>query len=447
MSTLSILHKTREDTDTDIVPRKTYFVSLKDLYIEDGFNIRNINQAHVNYWRDTFIADEYVPAVVVEVTAQGVKLIDGHHRYKGALAANEAGKSIKRLECKDFVGTEADKIALMITSSQGLPLTPLERGGAYQRLSNQGWSTTEIANKVKRSESDVIQHIQLNECSPYLKSLVNSGSMNYAIAIGIARQHGVYADREAARLMKKAADAGKAKVTKSIAKPQFNAGKARRLVALLCDAAFDSTSGDSLILTAGTAEEIRQILTAYRAGIKSDTEETPAPSEQLSTEPTEQTDDESLPLLKSDIINSSGLEVWACAAAAFGDKPEFAFHESKFAHTWAADSLNNPEAVVVPPDVVFNAIRIITDHRESEELRAWLTSQIEDADNAELVGVMFDRLRTVATETMGDSESPIKNMGDFIALVQNIKSDNWSNIRMLRTEVAAVIAEMPKEEE
>ncbi|MCS5948794.1 hypothetical protein LNP05_23855 [Klebsiella pneumoniae subsp. pneumoniae] len=27
--------------------------------------------------------------------------------------------------------------------------------------------------------------------------------MNYAIAIGISREHGVYADREAARLMKK----------------------------------------------------------------------------------------------------------------------------------------------------------------------------------------------------------------------------------------------------
>jgi ParB family chromosome partitioning protein len=35
--------------------------------------------------------------------------------------------------------------------------------------------------------------------------------MNYAIAIGISREHGVYADREASRLMKKAEAAGKKK--------------------------------------------------------------------------------------------------------------------------------------------------------------------------------------------------------------------------------------------
>lgn len=436
------------DKKSELTTKKTFMVPLSKIYAEEGYNIRELNHAHVIEFRDAFISGEYIPPLAVEVTEHGVKVIDGHHRYHGALAAVELGHEIVRLECKDFVGSEADKIAFMVTSSQGLALTPLERGAAYYRLENQGWTTAAIAKKVKRSESDIIQHLQLHkECSPYLQSLVRSGSMNYAIAIGITREHGVYADREAARLMKKAADAGKAKVTKSIAKPQFNAGKARRLVALLCDAAFDSASGDFLMLSAGTVEEIRQILTEYRAGIKADTDEAPAPTGQLVTEPTEQADDESLPLLKSDIINSSGLEVWACAAAAFGDKPEFVFHESKFAHTWAADSLNNPEAVVVPPDVVFNAIRIITDHRESEELRAWLTSQIEEADNEELVCVMFDRLRTVATETMGDPESPIKNMGDFIALVQNIKSDNWSNIRMLRTEVAAVIAEMPKEEE
>jgi ParB family chromosome partitioning protein len=89
---------------------------------------------------------------------------------------------------------------------------------------------SEIAGKVKRSESDILQHLQLHECTPYIKKLVRDGSMNYAIAIGISREHGVYADREASRLMKKAEAAGKKKVTKSIAKPQFNAGKARKFL-------------------------------------------------------------------------------------------------------------------------------------------------------------------------------------------------------------------------
>lgn len=40
--------------------------------------------------------------------------------------------------------------------------------------------------------------------------------MNYAIAIGISREHGVYADREASRLMKKAEAAGKKKSLKAL---------------------------------------------------------------------------------------------------------------------------------------------------------------------------------------------------------------------------------------
>lgn len=444
MASLGQLYSNKE---SELTTKKTFMVPLSKIYAEDGYNVRELNHAHVIEFRDAFIAGEYLPPLAVEVTERGVKVIDGHHRYHGALAAVEMGHEILRLECKDFVGSEADKIAFMVTSSQGLALTPLERGAAYYRLENQGWTTAAIAIKVKRSESDIIQHLQLHkECSPYLQSLVRSGSMNYAIAIGITREHGVYADREAARLMKKAEAAGKTKVTKSIAKPQFNAGKARRLVELLCDAALSNDSGDSLILTDGTAAEIMRILEEYRAGIKDDAVTTATPPEQPAVQPTEQADGASLPLLKTDILSSSGIEVWACAAAAFGDKNEFDFNESKFAHTWAADSLNDPQAVVVPSEIVIAARSLITDHQESEELRTWLASQIDEADNAEVVDEMFERLRTVATETMGNPESPIFEMAGFIALMQNIKSDNWSNIRALRAEVASAVAHLPKEE-
>lgn len=203
------------DKDAGLTTRKTYNVPLDKIYAEEGYNVRELNPAHVEEFRDAFIAGEYIPPLAVEVTERGVKVIDGHHRYHGALAAIEMGHDIVRLECKDFVGSEADKIAFMVTSSQGLALTPLERGAAYHRLQNQGWSPSEIAAKVKRSESDILQHLQLHECTPYIKKLVRDGSMNYAIAIGISRDHGVYADREASRLMKKAEAAGKKKLPRA----------------------------------------------------------------------------------------------------------------------------------------------------------------------------------------------------------------------------------------
>lgn len=227
---------------------------------------RELNQAHVDEFRDAFIAGEYIPPLAVEVTERGVKVIDGHHRYHGALAAIAMGHDIVRLECKDFVGTEADKIAFMVTSSQGLALTPLERGAAYHRLQNQGWSPSEIAAKVKRSESDILQHLQLHECTPYIKKLVRDGSMNYAIAIGISREHGVYADREASRLMKKAEAAGKKKVTKSIANPQFNAGKARKFLELIASCSEDTSEGLIIEIPPAMRAEIISILREFRHG-------------------------------------------------------------------------------------------------------------------------------------------------------------------------------------
>ncbi|MBP2856150.1 DNA-binding protein [Dickeya oryzae] len=266
MATLNQLYSSKE---TGITVKKTHLVPLTDIYAEDGYNVRELNQAHVQEFKDAFIAGEYIPPLAVEVTERGVKVIDGHHRYFGALAANEDGCEILRLECKDFVGTEADKIAFMITSSQGLALSPLERGASYHRLVNQGWSNAQIAQKVKRSESDVIQHLQLHqECSAYLKSLVRTGSINYALAIDINREHGIYADKVAAKLMEKAEAAGKKKITKSLAKPQFSAVKARRVVELLYDAIPNAGDDDEqngyIIVPRSVIGELMGIIEEYK---------------------------------------------------------------------------------------------------------------------------------------------------------------------------------------
>ncbi|MFK8258303.1 hypothetical protein ACFL9S_11005 [Erwinia sp. AnSW2-5] len=68
--------------------------------------------------------------------------------------------------------------------------------------------------------------------------------------------------------MAKAKAAGKSKLTKSDAIPQFSARKARRLVELLVDAEFERNGdGDYLALAMDTSDEINRILAEYRAGI------------------------------------------------------------------------------------------------------------------------------------------------------------------------------------
>lgn len=270
MSSLSILYKSKDKNGTETTVKKTFLVPLSELYVEPGFNVRDIDQAHVEEFRDAFIDGEYLPPLAVQVTEQGVKIIDGHHRYYGAKLATEAGHEIPRLECKDFVGSEADRIAFMVTSSQGKPLSPLERAAAYQRLSNQGWESSEIAKKVKRSIADVEHHLALLEVGDGLIEMVKSGEVAATTAVALSREHGVNASSVAADQMVKAKAAGKKKLTRSDAIPLFSAVKARRLVELLVDAEFERNGeGDYLALAMDTSDEINRILGEYRKGISS----------------------------------------------------------------------------------------------------------------------------------------------------------------------------------
>ncbi|EDC8080767.1 DNA-binding protein [Salmonella enterica subsp. enterica serovar Agona] len=257
MSSLYQHYKKKGDNGTGIVVNRTFIVPISELYVEPGLNIRDVDLEHVNEFRDAFIAGEYVPPLAVQVTEQGVKIIDGHHRYYGALAATAAGTEIARIECKDFVGSEADRIAFMITSSQGKALSPLERAAAYQRLVNQGRTSAEIAKMVKRSVADVDHHLQLLSCGDELIDMVKAGEVSASTAVALSREHGAQAASVATRQMDKAKAAGKTKLSRSAAIPQLSPARARRLAELLVDAEIE----DNRLTVASTAlEEVMAII-------------------------------------------------------------------------------------------------------------------------------------------------------------------------------------------
>lgn len=264
MSNLLQVYKNKDDNETDITVRKTYLLGVSELYIEPGYNVRDIDQAHVEEFRDAYIAGENVPPLTVQVTKQGVKVIDGHHRWHGAKLAQEAGHEI-RLECKDFVGNEAERIAFMVTSSQGRPLEPLERAAAYQRLKNQGWEPAEIAKKVKRSPSDIDQHLALLTVGDDLIEMVKAGEVAATTAVAMVREHGAKAETVAKTQLAKAKAGGKKRLTRAAAIPQFSATRARRLVELLKDAVLfqDSPDLDYFKLPPGVAVEVISILQEY----------------------------------------------------------------------------------------------------------------------------------------------------------------------------------------
>jgi phage N-6-adenine-methyltransferase len=143
-----------------------------------------------------------------------------------------------------------------------------------------------------------------------------------------------------------------------------------------------------------------------------------------------------IPLTKELLLAESGIQVWACAAAAFGDKATFTFSESKYAHSWAADSVEQPEFVVVPAETIAKAVKLIRSSSEAEVIRAWVNSTFTNSDAQ---ADMIQRLNTVASEF---NEEIGLSTSEFITLMERLDQECCMNIRVLRSKIREVLAEI-----
>lgn len=193
--------------DCGIKVNKTFMVNINLIYIEQGFNVRELDQEHIESLRLAFESGQPIPAIVGKTTPDGFKVIDGHHRFEAAKLAG-----VTRLECKDFHGTDADVVAMMVTSSQGKNLTAVERARAYQRLRGFGLDTAEIAEKVKRSRADVDSHLLLLTAGDAVISAVQDGKIGASVVVNEIRKSGADAPEKLEKAVTAAKAAGKKKV-------------------------------------------------------------------------------------------------------------------------------------------------------------------------------------------------------------------------------------------
>ncbi|EPG4816321.1 phage N-6-adenine-methyltransferase [Klebsiella aerogenes] len=135
-----------------------------------------------------------------------------------------------------------------------------------------------------------------------------------------------------------------------------------------------------------------------------------------------------IPLQQLTILDQSGIQAWACVVAAFGDKPEYTFAESKFGHTWAADSVDKPEITPVHPDVIAKAQSLIAYKNSLEVLVGWLNDEEFESDAAR--SETIERMSSVFSEFADECK-----ITDFIVIVANLEKSNWFNSRVIRNHV------------
>lgn len=174
----------RKDVEAVTKSTPTFMIDPRSIEVEEGFNGRPIEQEHVGVMTAALDGGATFPPLLVRVDNGRVILVDGHHRHQMYLSRPD----FLRVQCIEFKGDEAGRVAMMIGSAQGKPLTPLQLGVAYSRLETLGWCYAEIAGRGGKSVQHVKDMIELTHAGAEVTAMVESGEVAAAVALKVTQQ-------------------------------------------------------------------------------------------------------------------------------------------------------------------------------------------------------------------------------------------------------------------
>lgn len=191
----------------------SFAVNPRILEVEEGFNARPLNADHVAEMSLALRNGATFPPLDVRVEEGRILIVDGHHRHAAALDAIAKGFEIKVLDCRQFRGNDADRVAHMLNSASGLALTPLQLGVQYRKLIGFGWTEKQIADRRGKSGQHVKDMIQLAEANSDVHQAINAGLISGTAALNTVKKHGSKAGAVIREGLEAAQAAGKTKVT------------------------------------------------------------------------------------------------------------------------------------------------------------------------------------------------------------------------------------------
>lgn len=171
-----------------------YKVRLVDIIIDPGFNTRVDGkrlQEHIDNLTGYIVGGGIVPPLEVIPTGENkVQIIDGHCRYQAMLKAVEQGANIEFVDVRQFQGNDADRVARIATSNEGLKLTPMETAGVYKKLRAFGLNGAEIARQVNKTATHVGNILVLADAPVAIQKMVEAGTVSATLAIDTIKEQG-----------------------------------------------------------------------------------------------------------------------------------------------------------------------------------------------------------------------------------------------------------------
>lgn len=175
--------------------KSNLFYADLDLIEEDeGFNTREYErpevQEHINNLADAYLAGDDIPPLRVTVIDGRLLLRDGYCRRRAAIIARDRGAEITRLPIMQVKGDEVEQSLVILTSNDGLKLTPLERAKVYARLIGMNLTEDEVAKRVRKTKTHVQQYLSIHSLPRKLKDYIQSETIAWSLALEMFQEHG-----------------------------------------------------------------------------------------------------------------------------------------------------------------------------------------------------------------------------------------------------------------
>lgn len=201
------------------------FIRLEDIHVRPGFNARDIDE---DYERDiqelvAFLdaGGKVNPLWVTARDEGGVWVDDGHRRTEAYRRLAAKGTPVEWIHIQQFVGNDAERVALIAYSNSQRPLKPMERASVYARLRAFNWSNDEIARRMGKDAEHVKRYLDLIDAPTAVQQMVKAGEVSATTAVRQVRKHGEGAAEVLKQELASAQEQGKRKVTGgTISKPK-----------------------------------------------------------------------------------------------------------------------------------------------------------------------------------------------------------------------------------
>jgi ParB-like chromosome segregation protein Spo0J len=228
-----------EDKAIEGVGKETTFkVDPRMVTTEPGFN-RPISRDNVEQFKTAIRNGATIPPIYVRVEPGKIILVDGEHRWIAILELIAEGMEIPFMSAIQFRGTDADRIAHLLTSAQGLAISPLDQGIQYLKLIRLQWDVKMIAARTGKSTTHVENCLVLAESNTDVQQAVRSGEVASSLAVDMVKAHGTDAGAVIQTELVKVKAAGGSKVTRKAvqgrAVPRKLVARATESIGLLFD--------------------------------------------------------------------------------------------------------------------------------------------------------------------------------------------------------------------